>query len=240
MADTNLTSPPESLLAQLRHGIIVSCQAPPGNPMRGSDIVARMAIAATHGGACAIRVNGLEDTAAVMAATSLPCLALYKVDYPDSDVRITPTLADTRALVGTGAPMIALDATDRPRPHGELLADSVAEIHAAGALAFGDCARPQDLAGAIAAGCDAIGTTLAGYTAETQTDATTPDLETLAWFVAHSPVPVYAEGRFWHPAQVAEALAIGAHCVVVGTAITNPMKTTAYFIAQAGAAGTRL
>ncbi len=226
---------PNHMFWKLRHGIIVSCQAPPGNPLRDPMIMARMAIAAEYGGAVGIRVNGPEDTAAVMAATSLPCLALYKVDYDDSDVRITPTLRDTQTLLRTGAPMIALDATDRPRPGGEQLRDSVAAIHAAGALALGDCARPEDLAGAIAADCDAIGTTLSGYTAETATNALTPDLETLAWFLELSPVPVYAEGRFWHPDQVAEAFALGAHCVVVGTAITNPMKTTAYFIAQAGA-----
>lgn len=221
-----------SLFDHLYGHLIVSCQAREGNPLHGPESMALMAQSAEFGGAAAIRVNGPVDTRAVMAATTLPCLALYKVDYDDSDVRITPTLADTQELLITGAPMIALDATDRPRPGGESLTDSVAAIHAAGALAFGDCARPEDLEGALAAGCDAVGTTLAGYTAETASGRPGPDFETLAWFTANSPVPVYAEGRFWHPDQIARAFDLGAHCVCVGTAITNPMEITRYMISQ--------
>lgn len=221
-----------SLLEKMRGGLIVSCQAAEENPMRGPEIMARMAEAAEIGGAVGTRVESPADITAVMNVTSIPCLGIYKVDYDGFDVRITPTLRDTQAIIATGAPMIALDATNRPRPNSELLIDSVAAIHAAGALAFGDCATRDDLAGAIAAGCDAIGTTLSGYTAESETDDTGPDLDLVAWFAANSPVPVYAEGRYWTPEQVAEAFRRGAHCVVVGTAITNPMKTTGYFVQQ--------
>ena len=220
------------LLRRLQGGLVVSCQAQEDNPLHGPEIMARMARAAELGGAVATRVEGVADITAVMRATSIPCLGIAKVDYPDSDVRITPTLRDTQMIIATGCPMIALDATNRPRPGGEQLIDSVRAIHAAGLLAFGDCATRVDLEGAIAAGCDAIGTTLSGYTAESATDSAEPDLDLLAWFVARSPVPVYAEGRYWNPQQVAAALEIGAHCVVVGTAITNPMKTTGYFIAE--------
>lgn len=226
------TLPHNEVLEKIRGGIIVSCQATADNPMHGAEIMARLAKAAELGGAVGIRANGLQDVPAVIAMTNLPVLALHKVDYPDSPVRITPTLADTQGLIETGAPMIALDATNRPRPNGESLADSVAAIHAAGLLAFGDCATRDDLEGAIEAGCDAIGTTLSGYTAESATDSADPDLDLVAWFVTHSPVPVYAEGRYWTPQQAAAALEIGAHCVVVGTAITNPMKTTEYFVNQ--------
>lgn len=232
MSDSNGISSNQLLLQSLRGGLIVSCQAPQGNPMRGSDTMAMMARAAEMGGAVGTRVEGPADIAAVMAVTSIPCLGISKVDYGDSDVRITPTLRDTEAVIATGAQMIALDATNRHRPHGEALVDSVAAIHQAGLLAFGDCATRDDLAGAISAGCDAIGTTLSGYTVESAYDDPEPNLDLLAWYVTHSPVPVYAEGRFWNPEQVAAAFEIGAYCVVVGTAITNPMKTTSYFIEQ--------
>lgn len=232
MITTNSAPGFHPLLEQLRGGLIVSCQAADGNPMQGPDVMARMAQAAELGGAVGTRVESPADINAVMAATSIPCLGIYKVDYEGCEVRITPTLRDTQAIIETGAPMIALDATNRLRPHGEQLIDSVAAIHAAGALAFGDCATREDLEGAIAAGCDAIGTTLSGYTAESMSDSPEPDLDLVAWFVTHSPVPVYAEGRYWNPQQVAAALELGAHCVVVGTAITNPMKTTSYFIEE--------
>ena len=220
------------LLRQLHGGLVVSCQAQADNPLHGPETMARMARAAELGGAVGTRVEGTADIPAVMRATSIPCLGIAKVDYPDSEVRITPTLRDTEAIIATGCPMIALDATNRPRPGNEHLADSVNAIHGAGLLAFGDCATRDDLEGAIAAGCDAIGTTLSGYTTESAADTREPDLDLLAWFVTHAPVPVYAEGRYLNPQQVAAAFEIGAHCVVVGTAITNPMKTTSYFIIE--------
>ena len=232
MSDSQQAPTLHPLLEQLRGGLIVSCQATEGNPLEGPEMMARMAQAAELGGAVGTRVESPADITAVMEVTSIPCLGIFKVDYKGFDVRITPTLQDTQKIIETGAPMIALDATSRPRPHAEKLADSVAAIHEAGALAFGDCATRDDLEGAIAAGCDAIGTTLSGYTAESASDSPEPDLDLLAWFVTHSPVPVYAEGRYWNPQQVAAAFELGAHCVVVGTAITNPMKTTSYFIEE--------
>src|SRR5690606_23627424 len=153
------------------------------------------------------------------------------MDYEGFEVRITPTVADTLAVVETGAPFIALDGTNRPRPNGEQLEDSVRAIHEHGALAFADLATRDDLEGAIAAGADAVGTTLSGYTTESAIDSDEPDLDLLAWLVTYSPVPVFAEGRYWTPEQAAAALEIGASFVVVGTAITNPMKITERFVA---------
>jgi N-acylglucosamine-6-phosphate 2-epimerase len=220
---------PETM-APLIGGIVVSCQAAEGNPLHGPETMALMAKAAHLGGAAGLRVDGPADVRAVMRATPLPVMAIYKVDYPDCDVRITPTLADTLSLLETGASFIALDGTNRPRPHGERLVDSVEAIHEHGALAFADLATREDLEGAIEAGVDAVGTTLSGYTEESATDSDEPDLDLLAWLVTHSQVPVFAEGRYWTPEQAAAALEIGASFVVIGTAITNPMKITERFV----------
>ena len=43
-----------------------------------------------------------------------------------------------------------------------------------------------------------------------------------------------AEGRFDTPELAAEALARGAHAVVVGTMITNPREITRRFVAALG------
>ena len=43
--------------------------------------------------------------------------------------------------------------------------------------------------------------------------------------------PIVAEGRIHTPAQASAALAAGAHCVVVGTAITHPQSITGWFAA---------
>lgn len=227
---------PVQRLASLAGGLIVSCQARPGNPLHGPDTMALMARAAELGGARGLRVNGPDDVRAVMQVTSLPVLAINKVEYDDSPVMITPTVHDTEALLDTGAPLIALDGTNRYRPGGESLATIVKVIHDRGALAFADLATMDDLQGAIDAGADAVGTTLSGYTAESSTDSPDPDLDLLAWLVKYSPVPVFAEGRYWTPEQAAAALHVGASFVVVGTAITNPMAITSRFVSHMDAA----
>ena len=84
-----------------------------------------------------------------------------------------------------------------------------------------------------ACGVDVISTTLAGYTAETVASSPkqSPDFGLLATLIEAFPtVPIIAEGRFWEPAQVAEALALGAYAVVVGSAITRPHHITARFL----------
>lgn len=217
------------MLASLKGGLVVSCQARPGNPLHGAPTMALMAQAAEIGGARALRVNGAEDVRAVMQATSLPVLGINKVEYEESPVMITPTVRDAEAILATGVPLVALDGTNRLRPHGESLATIITAIHDAGALAFADLATRDDLTGALDARADAVGTTLSGYTRESATDSDEPDFDLLAWLVKYSPVPVFAEGRIWTPEQAAEALRIGASFVVVGTAITNPMAITSRF-----------
>ena len=139
-------------------------------------------------------------------------------------------------MLAAGAPIVALDGTNRVRPRNEPLAAIVDEIHRAHALAFADLATAGDLHHALVAGVDAVGTTLSGYTAESPaSDA--PDFDLLAWLVKHAPVPVFAEGRIWTPDHVVRALALGAGFVVIGTAVTNPMAITSRFVAAAGRAG---
>jgi N-acylglucosamine-6-phosphate 2-epimerase len=212
----------------LQGGLVVSCQARAGNPLHGADSMVLMARAAELGGARALRANGPADVAAILAATSLPVMAINKVDYPDSAVGITPTVQDAAALTQAGATMVALDATRRMRPHGESMRDIVTHIHTHGGVAMGDLSSQDDLEGALAADIDAVGTTLSGYTGETVPDE--PDLDLLAWLVKMSPVPVFAEGRYWTPEQATRALELGAAFVVVGTAITNPMAITSRFV----------
>ena len=218
-----------SVLERFQGGLVVSCQARPGNPLHGPGPMVAMAQAAEIGGARGLRVNGPSDVAAILEATSLPVMAINKVEHADSPVMITPNVASAQALLDTGATVVALDGTNRARPGGERLRDVVRAIHAAGAVAMGDLAEIGDLQGAVAAGIDAVGTTLSGYTGPTP-PPDDPDFDLLAQLVKQSPVPVFAEGRFWTREQVVQAYALGASFVVVGTAITNPMAITSRFV----------
>lgn len=223
-------TPRDPRLTALRGGLVVSCQAPEGSPLRVPEIMLAMARAAEAGGAVGIRANGPGHVGPMVAALDLPVLGLHKVDYPDSPVYITPTAAEVDGLLDTGCQLIALDATDRPRPGGATLPDLVRSIHDAGGLAFGDLATFDDLAPAIAAGIDAVGTTLSGYTSGAPAQAG-PDFELLMLLAEHATVPVFAEGRYATPDEARRARELGADFVVVGTAITEPIALTRRFAA---------
>jgi N-acylglucosamine-6-phosphate 2-epimerase len=79
-------------------------------------------------------------------------------------------------------------------------------------------------------GADFVSTTLSGYVPGTPKQDG-PDLVLVGALAAETDVPVVAEGRVQTPEQAAEALARGAHSVVVGTAITAPTALTARFVA---------
>jgi len=87
----------------------------------------------------------------------------------------------------------------------------------------------QNCSTAANAGADLVGTTLAGHT-DYSYRGDGPDFETLERLAADLDVPVLAEGRIHTPAQAAEALRLGAHSVVVGTAITHPTTITSWFV----------
>lgn len=217
-------------LASLRGRLVVSCQARADNPLHGPAKMAAMATAAVLGGAAGIRADGAADIASIRAAVDVPLIGIRKVVDARGGLFITPTADSAREVIAAGARLVALDGTDRPRPGGEALSEVIAAIHAAGALALADIDTPASARAAVAAGADAVGTTLSGYTARSPASAT-PDLALLSNLVAWSPVPVFAEGRIWTREEAAQAIALGAAFVVVGTAITNPTAITARFVA---------
>ncbi|MGC4936708.1 putative N-acetylmannosamine-6-phosphate 2-epimerase [Kribbella sp. DT2] len=209
--------------------LVVSCQAAPGNPFFSPAAMALMAQAAQAGGAAAIRANGPEDLAAIRAVTDLPLIGLHKLGDP-SGVFITPTFEAAAGAAAAGADLIAIDATQRPRPDGTLLADQIARIHTElGLPVLADVDTHAAGLAARAAGADLVATTLSGYT--NSTSATDPDIALIDSLASTLDCPVIAEGRFRTAADVRAARAAGAHAVVVGTAITNPMLTTAWLAA---------
>ncbi|MDQ3442369.1 MAG: N-acetylmannosamine-6-phosphate 2-epimerase [Chloroflexota bacterium] len=217
------------MLDGLDGGLVVSCQARPGNPLHGASPMAMMAQASELGGARGLRIDGPANVAAVVAITTIPVIATCKVEHPDSRVIVTPTTKSAEDILAAGAKIVALDATHRRRPNDEHLRDIVDTIHAAGAVAMGDLAHIDDLPHALASDIDAIGTTLSGYAGDGPVPDE-PDFDLLARLIRDSPVPVFAAGRYWTPDQVTRAFELGALCVVVGTAITNPMAITSRFV----------
>lgn len=225
---TQQTWTASELSDELRGRLIVSCQAPPGDPMRETGTLVRLARSAAAGGGAAIRANEPDVVAAVVAAVDLPVIGLWKDG--ETGVYITPTVRHALALVEAGAAVVAADATDRPRADGSTFAELVTAVHAAGALVMADVATLAEGIAAAEQGADFVSTTLSGYVPGTPKQPG-PDLTLVAGLAAAIDVPVVAEGRINTPEDAAAAVARGAHSVVVGTAITAPTALTARFVA---------
>jgi N-acylglucosamine-6-phosphate 2-epimerase len=217
------------MLETIKGKLIVSVQALENEPLHDPRIMAKMALAAKLGGAVAIRSNSVEDICAIKAEVDLPIIGLYKKEYKDSDVRITPTKKEVLALITSGCDMIALDATKRKRPHGESLSHLVEFIHAHDRLAMADISTLEEAIHAEKLGFDCVSTTLSGYTPYSpQID--TPDFLLIESCVGHLSIPVIAEGRISEVSELKRVLSYSPHAVVIGSAITRPRLITEKFV----------
>lgn len=218
----------QDLVLRLAGALVVSCQAPPESPLRDPGITARIAQAAVLGGAAALRINGPEDVAAVRAATTVPIVALHKVPGRRRNL-ITPTPALAESLLSAGADIVAVDAT------AEAAREATAPLSAfvaPGRLIMADVSNLDEGLRAWDTGAALVATTLSGYTPDSlMTEA--PDLRLVESLAGHG-VRVVAEGRYRTPEHVTAAFRAGAHAVVVGGAITDPLGTTRRFARELG------
>lgn len=221
----------QEILNQIHRGVIVSCQALPDEPLYGYHFMGHLAFAAKEGGAVGIRANTCEDTVDIKKEVDLPVIGIIKSVYDDSDVYITPTMKEIDALAATGVEIIALDATDRPRPNGLDLDTLFKEARAKypNQLFMADCSCYEDCKHAAEIGFDLVGTTLCGYTAKTKGTAI-PNYDLLSRITTELSVPVIAEGGVWERGQLQKVFSYPVHAAVIGTAITRPRDITRRFV----------
>ncbi|MGN0516791.1 N-acetylmannosamine-6-phosphate 2-epimerase [Eubacterium sp.] len=219
------------ILEQIKGGLIVSCQALPHEPLYDSYIMSKMAYAAMLGGAVGIRANTVVDILAIRERVNLPIIGIIKQEYDDSDVYITPTMAEVDALVEIGCDIIATDATMRIRPNGKSFEEFFSEVRAKYPnqlfMADTSCFEEGQLAESL--GFDLIGTTMAGYTPYTK-GRSLPDLELIEKYSRELNTPVVAEGGIWSIDDLKNVYKAGAFSAVCGTAITRPMDITKRFV----------
>ena len=214
----------------LRGALIVSCQAGPDEPLHGLGVMAGMARAAVQGGAGGIRAEGLPDIRSIRSAVDVPVIGLIKRKVAGSPIYITPTFEDAARAVEAGAHIVALDATSEFRPDGLTLTETIRRLHDELTVpVMADVSTLEEGLAAAAAGADCVGTTLSGYTLQSPKLAG-PDWTLLERLVATCSVPVILEGRVWEPHEVTRAFTVGAHAVVVGSAISRPQLITARFV----------
>ena len=110
----------------LRGGLVVSCQAYPGEPMLHPETMVQVAQSVVGGGAAGVRLKGLEDLRLARPLLDVPIIGLVKTGH--EDVYITPMLKDALAVAGTGCDIVAVDGTRHPRPDGRTLTETLAEL----------------------------------------------------------------------------------------------------------------
>ncbi|MGX7069128.1 N-acetylmannosamine-6-phosphate 2-epimerase [Gemella bergeri] len=224
----------EELLKKIKNGIIVSCQALPGEPLfvEKGGIMQLMALAAKQAGAVGIRAQGVQDIMQIKKMVDLPIIGIIKQSYDGMEQFITATMKEVDDLVKTGCEIIALDCTLRPRFDGTTVNDFVAEIKEKypDIILMADIATLEDGINAEKLGVDFVGTTLSGYTENTKNRPDEVDLELIKNLSNTISIPVIAEGRIHYPHHAKEALEAGAFCVVVGGAITRPKEIAQRFI----------
>ena len=217
----------------LKHKVVISSQAMPGEPLYKEECMLAMMQSVVNGGAEVLRVAGARD---VKNAKKLgvKVIGLTKPDKLPNNwkeiVYITPTLKEVDELINAGADIIAFDGTKRPRPNGCTLEEIIKRIHDSKRLAMADISTFDEAQECAKLGVDVVSTTLSGYTMESLSDSEDPDYELLKRIARHVKIPVILEGRIWEPDHVKKAFELGAHAVVIGSAVTRPQLITKRFI----------
>lgn len=217
---------------KLRGKLIVSCQALPHEPLHSSFIMGRMALAAKEGGASGIRANTKEDIKEIQLQVDLPVIAIVKRDYDDSEVYITPTMKEVDELMEVKPEIIAVDATMSLRPGGITLEQFFKDMKEKypNQLLMADCSTVEEALYADRLGFDFIGTTMVGYTKQSEgLKIEADDFAIIREIVKHAEHPVIAEGNINTPEKAKRVIELGVFSVVVGSIITRPQLITIPF-----------
>lgn len=222
------------IIDKLKNKIIVSVQAMPDEPLYNEQCLIAMMQSVINGGAGGLRVAGARDVKNAKTLFDLPVIGLTKPDKLPSNwqevVYITPTLKEVDELLEAGADIIAFDGTSRPRECS--IQSMIEKIKSNKKLSMADISTLEEGLNCAKLGIDIISTTLSGYTLESKSNSNEPDFELLEKLVNKTKLPVVLEGRIWQPYQVKKAFELGAHCVVIGSAITRPQLITKRFVSE--------
>ena len=215
------------IIKSLKNSLIASCQPLPQGPLDTPSFVLASAKASIIGGAKGLRIEGFKNLKIIKKNLNLPVIGIKKRVSKKYPIIITPLLSDVEKLSDLGAEIIAFDSTLRERPYS--VKSLISKIHSYKKIAMADCSSIKDAINAIDNGADILSTTLSGYTNE-KLPPKNPDFKLLDQLIKKFKVPVIAEGRFNTPIFYKKAINLGAHAVVVGTALNRIELITKSFL----------
>ncbi|MFZ1082861.1 MAG: putative N-acetylmannosamine-6-phosphate 2-epimerase, partial [Candidatus Kryptoniota bacterium] len=185
-------------MANVKYGLIVSCQFDAEDPFNKPEYVSLFALSCEMGGASGIRTEGKENIKAVKSRVSLPVIGLIQSSYPDGSVLITADLKEVNEIIEAGADIVALDATEQVRPNGLTGFEFLKRVRVAhpGTLLLADVSTFEEGVQAAELGADIVSTTLSGYTPATaQKGREGVDFDLIERLADSLVIPVVAEGR---------------------------------------------
>ncbi len=222
------------IINRLKGKVVVSVQAMPSEPLYLEKCMVAMMQSVVKGGAGALRVAGARDVKNAKKLFDIPVIGLTKPNIIPENwqeiVYITPTQKEVIELIEAGADIIAFDGTMRKRPENAKLEDLIKYIKLNKRISMADISTLEEGQNAEKLGANILSTTLSGYTQFSQNRGEEPDFELLEQLVKNTKLPIVLEGRIWEPWQVEKAFELGAHCVVIGSAITRPQLITKRFV----------
>ena len=214
-----------NIIDKIKHSIIISVQAMPNEPLYQEECLNAMIKSVLKGGAKALRLAGARDIKNAKKFSDVPVIGLTKPDVIPKNwkqiVYITPGIKEVSELVAAGADIIAVDGTSRPRGNDNLN-KIVKYITMNKRISMADISTIYEAVAARTLGFDMVSTTLSGYTQFSDTNSEEPDFKLLEQAVKILDCPVILEGRIWTPEQIKKAFDLGAHAVVIGSAVTRP------------------
>lgn len=235
----------QEILSKIKNGVVVSCQAIPGNPLEKdcAKNMLLMAECAVAGGAVGFRANSPEVILPIKQKyPEIPMIGIWKVVTEGNPVYITPTMNEVDALVECGCEIIALDCTNQINCEGIYAWENIKKIKEKypDIVIMADIDTIEDAKIAAKEGADIIATTLNGYTVNSVEKHTAgssdgvPNFEFLkALKRANLGCFILYEGRIWTREDMVKCFQLGADCVCIGKSITNPYKITERFVKAA-------
>ncbi len=175
----------EKLFAQIKGGLIVSCQALEHEPLytKEGGVMPLMAKAAAMSGAVGIRANTVRDITQIKEVVDLPVIGIIKKDYPGTPMYITVTMKEVDELVACGVDILAVQGTGALRLDGSTSAEFIRAIKAKypDQLVMADCDNFENAMACAEAGADFVGTTMRGYTPRPRALTTSILISSTSW-----------------------------------------------------------